>query len=111
MASNVALPETIRSIAFGSISGSYAAVGTAFTHPLRIFRIVNATDGDIFASIDGINDNYFLPAGTFVLYDIAGNSGISSNFRVQGNTQFYVRYSAAPTKNSVYIEAIYGKGE
>lgn len=111
MASNRAVPDTIRTLLFSSIAATYNPLGTPLAHMARMFRIINATDGDIFFSIDGINDNYFLPAGTFVLYDVTGNSGIDSNFRIATNTQFYARYSSAPTKNSVYLENIYGVGE
>ena len=108
---NVLLPETLRVLAFGSITTSYVAVGAAYANPLRIFRLVNNTDGDMFFSIDAVHDNYFVPAGSFVLYDITGNSGMSTNARIQSGTQFYVKYSGSPSKNSVYIEAIYGLGE
>ena len=111
MASNVALPETIRTKAFGVITTAFTVVGTPFLHTLRIFRIINATDGDLFFSIDGVNNQFFLPAGTFVLYDITSNSGISSNFIVPYGTQFYVKYSTIPGEKAVYIEGIYGKGE
>lgn len=107
MASNIAKFETIRTLANASITALYVAVGTPFPNPLRAFRISNPTDGDMFFSTDGIKDEFFLPASAFVLYDIAGNSGISSNFRVAANTQFYCRYSTAPSKSAVYIEAIY----
>ena len=111
MASNVAYPETVQSLAYSSITTSYVGVGTAFSNSLRMFRLINNTDGDVFFSVDGINNHFFVPAGSFVLYDIAGNSGIQSNFRIQGNTQFQVKYATSPSKNSVYVEAIYGKGE
>jgi hypothetical protein len=111
MASNIAQFETLRSIAFGSITSSFTPIGNPFLNTLRMFRIVNNSDGDVFISTDGINDQLFVPAGTFVLYDVAANSGIDSNFRIQAGTQFYVAYSSAPSKNSVYVEAIYGRGE
>ena len=108
MASNVLYPETLQSLAHGSILTSYVAVGVPFPNPLRAFRLINNTDGDVLVSMDGTNDQFFVPAGSFVLYDVAGNSGQSSNARIRQNTQFYVKYSTSPSKNSFYVEALYG---
>lgn len=111
LGSNVALPIVLRTLAHASITTSFVAVGAAMTNSLRMFRLVNNTDGDMIFSLDGTNNHFFVPASSFVLYDIAANSGIDSNFRIANQTQFYVLYSTAPSKNSVYVEAIYGKGE
>jgi hypothetical protein len=108
MASNIAFPEALQSLAHGSITTGYSIVGAKLPNPLRMFRLVNATDGDVIFSLDGVTDHFFVPAGSFVLYDVAGNSGQSSNFRIRANTAFYVKYSTSPSKSSVYVESIYG---
>lgn len=111
MASNICRFDALRSLAFGSISGTYAALGTAFSHAMRAFRISNATDGDILISFDGTTDNLFLPANSFVLYDVASDDDPIDEFRISNRTQIYVKQSTAPTSGAVYLEAMYGKGE
>ena len=111
----------LRSVANGSISATYAALGAVFAHRMRMIKITNNTDGDMFIAFnslttapasDGTADNDFVPAGGFVLYDFTSNSeSTGSPFVFQNGTQIWVRYSSAPTKNSVYLTCIYGKGE
>ncbi len=107
----VARFDTIRTLAFGGISGTYAVVGTPIMNNWREFRIVNATNGDIFISADGVNDNFFLPANTFLLWDLSTNAPINENdnFALSLQTQFFARQSTAPTSGAVYIEGIYAR--
>lgn len=110
----VARADSLRSIAFGSISGSYAAVGSAIAHNWRIFKITNNTDGDMFISFDGTTDNLFVPMASFTLYDLSTNAPPLSevdNLVLGVGTQFYVKQSSAPTRGSLYVEGIYAKGD
>lgn len=104
--------ETIRSLAFGSISGTFAAVGTPTTHPAREIWITNGTDAPmIFTTNIGNNPN-----GEFIL--LAGASWINDNnanridsaegFWLASGTQLYVKQVSAPTSGSVYFTVIYG---
>ena len=102
--------DPIRTLAFGSISGSYAAVGGTLTQPVRLITFVNATDGDVFFSDDGVNNKLFLPAGTFKLFDITTNRfSLDSIWCFGVGTQFYVKQSTAPSKGAVYIECLWGE--
>lgn len=108
----VARFDTLRSVAFGGISGAYAVLGSALTQNWREFRIVNATNGDLFISADGTNNNFFLPANSFVLWDLSTNAPPISDtdtFVLAIGTQFYVKQSTAPTSGSVYLEGIYAR--
>lgn len=112
MISQVALPDTLRSKAFGSITNSYTTLGTPLQHTARIFRLINATDGDMLFSINGTSDQFFLPANSFVLYDLTTNNERSGEKLVlEKGTQFYVKYSTAPSAKAVHIEIIYGRGQ
>lgn len=112
MSAICAVIDTLRSLAHGSISGSYAPVGAAFGHPTRLICITNNTDGDMFFSTDGSNDQLFVAKQSFKLFDLTTNHGqYDSTFVLPIGTQFYVKQSSAPTTGSVYIEAIYGRGE
>lgn len=108
--SNVAIIDTLRSLGNASISGSYAAVGSAISQPARLVCFTNNTDADMFFSDDGSNDKIFVAKGAFKLFDITTNrDAYDSYMALRAGTQFYVKQSAAPSTGSVYIEVIYGE--
>ncbi len=110
-ASIVASPDTLRSMAFGSITNDYPAFGTALTRPVRMFRLINPSNGDLLFSLDGTNDHFFIPATSFVLYDLTTNrSEQGPTFVLAKGTQFYIKYSTAPTTKAAYLECIAGRG-
>lgn len=107
--SNVAVLDTLRTLAFGSISGTYAAVGAAVAHPIRLICFTNNTDADMFFSDDGVNNKIFVAKGSFKLFDITTNrDNYDSYMALRAGTQFYVKQSSAPGSGAVYIEIIYG---
>lgn len=85
---------TIRSIDSATFTGSYQTVGTPTLQPARIFKIVNNSTMDVTVSLDGTNDNDFLPKGTFVLYDVGTNRGNSAPELCLPPMQIYVKGSA-----------------
>lgn len=110
--SSVAI-NALRTLAFGGISGTYATVGGTLAQNIRMFRIINNTDGDMIFSIDGTNGHFFVPALSFVLYDLASNSPPQkqgSSLVLNIGTQFYVKQSTAPSKGAVWIECLYATG-
>jgi hypothetical protein len=103
--------DTLRSLAFGSISAVYAAVGSATTINPRIMCITNKTQGDMIFSTDNTNvdGQLFVPAGTFKLFDLTANlvPGKDDNFVISVGTIFYVKQVTAPVSGAVYIEYLY----
>lgn len=103
--------DTLRSLAFGSISGTYSAVGTPFTVEARIICFTNKTQGDMIFSTDSSNADgqILVPAGSFKLYDLTANlvPGKDDSFVIAKGTQFYVKQAAAPVSGAVYIENVY----
>ena len=103
--------DTLRSLAFGSISGTYAAVGTPFSVEARIICFTNKTQGDMIFSTDNSNSDgqIIVPAGSFKLYDLTANliPGKDDSFVIAKGTQFYVKQVAAPVSGAVYIENVY----
>jgi hypothetical protein len=101
--------ETVRSLGFASISASYAAVGTAFLHPIQIICLTNNTAGDMIFSFDGgVTDHMFIAKGSFKLFDLCTNrTKLTTQFSLSQGTIVYVKQSTAPMSGSVYIECIY----
>lgn len=100
--------EPVRSMASGSITGSFAAFGSPFAHPIRILHIINTCDTDMEFSIDGTDIQIVVVAGGFVLYDFSTNSFLNAkDFALPKGTQIYIQYTSAPTTGNVYIMAVY----
>lgn len=104
--------DTIRTVAFGSITNAYLPFGTPLGHQTRMMRFVNDTDAGIFISTDAVNNMLYIPAGSFILYDLCTNrENEATTFCFIPGTQFYIKYNTAPSKNSAYLECIFGDGE
>jgi hypothetical protein len=103
--------EPLRSLAAGSISGTYAAVGSALEFPSRIICLSNDTEGNMVFSRDGVNNEVFVPAGSFKLFDISTNHRPvnQDDFVFERGTQWYVKQLEAPVSGSVYIESIHAR--
>lgn len=105
--------DSLRSLGFASISGTYAAVGAAIAVPgVRIMCITNRTAGDMIFSTDNTNAAGMLivPAGSFKLLDFTSNMvpGKDDSFFLAQGTIWYVKQVAAPVSGAVYIEYVYG---
>jgi hypothetical protein len=105
----VARLDELRSLGFGSISGSYAAVGSPLAVMGRIITITNNTEGDMLFTDDLTKDKLFVAAGSFKLYDIQANQNdnFDDKYVLPIGTQFYVKQITAPVSGSVYIEITY----
>lgn len=103
--------EPLRSLAFGSISASYAAVGTPSENPIRLFCITNNTQGDMIFSRDPTvtDGELIVTAGSYKLFDISANINPNKEdkYVFDQYTQFYVKQLEAPVSGSVYIEILY----
>jgi len=103
------LPETCRSLAFGSIAAGYTAVGTPLENPSRIIIVQNLTDETVMFSLDGVNDHFPLSLGGHLIIDIAANKTIDSGFFLAEGESLYVKQVGAPSSGSVYFSSFYGK--
>ncbi len=105
--------EPLRSLAFGSISATYAAVGTPFEFPSRLICFTNATQGNMVFSRDTSISagELFVAAGAFKLFDMATNHKPCNqdDFVFEKGTQWYVKQLEAPVSGSVYIETIHAR--
>jgi hypothetical protein len=107
MYKNAAKFDTIRSVAFGSITSSYVIVGSVLSTPAVVVAFKNTTNGLIFVSMDGVNDMIVVPAGSYCVYDLRTNAPNATDYLLSSGTPFMVKYSGhGPTSGSFYVEAI-----
>lgn len=97
-----------RSIAFGSIGASYAAIGSQFPQAMRILKVDNLTDALLQFSFTGNTDHFVVPAGSFLLVDVCTNEVQTAGFFISVGTILYVKTIGTPTSGSVYVTTIYG---
>jgi len=112
MAFNLAVqlyPETLRTLAYGSISGTYARIGSAFANPIKLLVLQNETDVLLTFSWDGINDHLVLPSMGQIVLDVGSNMSTAAGelYFGQGKS-IYV--SGDPGSGSVYLSVFYGLG-
>ena len=109
--SQKALFDVQLTLAFSSISGTYAKVGTPTEHPGAMVYVYNLTNEPVQFSFDGVNDTFVLDLAQYVLFDFRANrSNESGGFYLPVGTQFWVKQigATAPTENGIYISIIYG---
>lgn len=103
--------DAIRELAFGGISGAYAAIGGPLTDHARIIRFVNSTNAEIYITTDTSENEIRLAASSFVLFDFSTNKIRDDGLFVHIGTQFYAKQvSGAPTSGGVWIEVISAEG-
>lgn len=104
--------ETLRSVAAATVPASYAlpgsALGSPMANPIVQFKVDNLTDADLFFSIDGVNNHFMVPAGSFWLSDISSNQITEEGLYIAKGTTFYVKQLEVPTTKAVYLSVIYG---
>jgi hypothetical protein len=101
--------EDLRSLAFGSISGTYTAVGTPFSNPVRILKVTNLTDANLLVSFNGIDDKDIVAANGFFLYDFSTNKSDAAGLLEQsaGDRLYIKDDGSAATSGSVYVTVVY----
>lgn len=101
--------EPIKTLGFAGIGAAYAAVGDPTSNEVRLICITNNTEGDMYFTTDTSQDEYFVAAGSFKLFDLQTNNTPKSDPKwvYKVGTQFYVKQITAPVSGSVYIECLY----
>ena len=107
MFKNAAQFDTLRSVAFGSITSSYVALGPVLPSYAVQLTFKNNTDGIVYLSTDGVNDMIALPAGWGEADDIRTNAPNVTDYFYSEGTQFYIKYSgSAPSMGSFYMQVL-----
>ncbi len=104
--------EPIREVAFGAVGATYGAIGTALVDHARLVRIVSTLNTDVYISVDGVNDNIRMAAGSFFIMDLSSNKVHDDGLFLSVGTIFYVKQSSAgaPGSGGIWVEVIYAQG-
>lgn len=107
-ASNIRLlVSALRTVA-SPPGAAYVELGDPLEVTPRIVKFTNNSDGDVLISWDGVTDHEILPAGSFVLLDIASNKQQDNTLYIAKGTQFWVKDSgAAGTVGDIYLSVYY----
>lgn len=97
----------VQTVAFGSITGSFVAFGAAMPAPIRILKISNTTDEDIYISFDGTTIQDAIPASSGMVIDLTANKTNSEGAYLAQGTVVYLKYVSAPSSGNVYLSAYY----
>lgn len=109
MYKNFAQYETIRSADTTAIGASYATIGGASAGPIISAIFKNATNGDVFVSVDGTNNHLLIPANSYDAWDYQTNhlQFQESNAPLPTGTQFSVKDGpTAGSSGTFYIEVL-----
>lgn len=102
--------EAVREIASGSITASYAALGSVLTDHARIIRFVNSTDKDMYISTDGSTNMLRIATNSYLILDFSANKVRDDGLFIPLGTQFYIKYQAAPGSGNFWCEVVYAQG-
>ena len=94
-----ARPFTQVSTAFGSVTGSYVAIGGHnFQVPMLIVIIVSTLNATVQWSWDGVNPAFPIVAGATIIIDFK-----SDNIPLPANYGPYVKTLGSPSSGSIYV--------
>lgn len=102
--------EVLRSALSATISTMFSTpVGLPFTQPVRILKITNLTDSDLYISFNNVDYHDVISANGFCLYDYGSNKADQVGFLEQAlGDRIWVRaITAIPTYGGVYVTVVY----
>lgn len=101
--------DDLRSIAFGSITGTYAGVGASFSNPVRILMIDNISDADVYVSFDGVSDKTIVAAHSGKIIDYASNriDPVGQLEQSVGERVYVKVITTLPTVGGIFVSVVY----
>lgn len=103
--------DVLKSLAFGSIGASYAAIGSEIFYKARVLIIINQTDADLYFSDDGTNDKLVVLSRSIGTIDIATNDASEDPWFYPAKKTWYVKRLGTPTTGNVFLATIYGRND
>ena len=101
--------EPQRELGFASIGAAYMSIGTPVDNPVILYKLFNLTNATVQFSIDGIEDEWVLPANGYEVIDVATNKATTDGRTIGRGTSFYAKEfgGVAPTSGSVILSVAY----
>jgi len=101
--------EPCRSLAFGNLSGTYAALGGPLAHSARMLILQNSTNTAVWISKNGVDDHLPLMPNGYMILDLTSNKTIPVGFFLSQGDQLYVKQrGAVPNTGFIDLSVIYG---
>jgi hypothetical protein len=100
--------EAMRVYAFGSITASYTAIGSATEPSVHQFILTNTTNQGLRFSFDGSTDHIYLASNTSFVSDVNANKSGNHLFLGAGVTLYVKHEGSAPTVGNVYFSTMFG---
>ncbi len=101
----------VQTVTAASITSSFVATGAAMPAPIRILKISNTTNADIYVSYDGSTIHDAIPSSSGMVLDFTANKTLpNGNFLSEG-TIVYIKYVILPTTGNVYVSAYYSSNQ
>src|SRR5258708_5432067 len=98
--------EPLRTAAFGDITGSLTALGSPYSHPVRVYFFTNGTDATIYVSWNGTDNHFAILSGNSLSLDIVANKSIDNGLYLETGKSTYIAYATAPTIGNVYLSVV-----
>ncbi len=101
--------EPLRSLGFAGISAVYAGVGLPFANPVRILKVTNFTNANIFVSLNGVDNHDVVSSNGFFLYDYSSNKANAGGLleQPQGDRIYVKAESSLPSSGNLYVTVVY----
>lgn len=102
--------EDLRILSGASLTPSFTGVGPSFANPVRMLKVTNLSDADLFISFDGITAKDVIASESAFIYDFCSNlTTQAGNFEFAVGNRVYVSLvDAVPTNGKdVYVTVIY----
>jgi len=108
--------EGLRSVAAGSVTASYTALGSALSNPAVLLVFTSTLDSDVLISLDGSTDQVYIPTppsgeSVTISFELGANKEGTSKLQLPKGTQVSLKRGAggASSSGSIYLMVMYGR--
>lgn len=101
--------DNLRSLDWSLVGVNYAAIGTPFSHPLRLLKLSNGTDANMLISLNGLDDVDVLYANSYCLYDFSSNKATQGGYlELAAGERIYIKAEDnLPGAGVIYVTCLY----
>lgn len=100
--------EDARILAFGSVGATYTPTGDGAAYPARMLLVQNNTNAELWFSLDGIKNGFYLNANSSLWIDISCNQTHSRGLFLPAGDKVWVKQKGVPGAGEVIVNYFYG---